>query len=65
MRAKARRKAGLIHDQPTYTARIMSMGDRYYARIVHHWGGTIRVTSKPGEGTTFYFTLPDTASPPL
>lgn len=27
-------------------------------RIVHFWGGTIWVTSQPGEGSTFHFTLP-------
>ncbi len=28
-------------------------------RIVDRHGGTVRVESTPGEGTTFFFTLPD------
>jgi signal transduction histidine kinase len=27
-------------------------------RLINRQGGTIRVESAPGEGTTFYFTLP-------
>jgi PAS domain S-box-containing protein len=39
------------------------MGLTFAKKIVESWGGSIRLRSQPGEGTTFYFTIPEARKP--
>jgi signal transduction histidine kinase len=45
------------------TPRGSGLGLAMVERIVAHHGGQVRVESKPGEGSSFFFTLPS-APPP-
>ncbi len=46
-----------LHTKETYPG--TGIGLAIVKRIIDRHGGTVRVESTPGEGTTFFFTLPD------
>lgn len=51
-----------VDDGFTGNVRGLGLGLPTARRLVESWGGSIRVESKPGEGATFFFTVPTVIS---
>lgn len=54
----------VVFDRWRFAVADNGIGLALCRRIVHRFSRTIRVTSTPGSGTTFFFTLQDGGSAP-